>query len=270
MIRLRPLLLGALAVAALVLAGCGSGSSSSTAGGSTVPTTTDLDRTSYISQSVEGHDLVAGTHLRLTFEGDTMSANAGCNGMFGPYAVADGRLAWTGGVGGTLMGCPDDLAKQDQWVQTWLQAGADASLDGDTLTLASDGVTVVLKTEVPAEAATLFGRSWTVTELQTPNSATAIPAGVRTPTLEVGTDGTVHFDTGCNRGNATVTSHGDTLTFGPVMMTKMACGKDATMVEQAVLHALEGTVTVVVDGDAATLDNGTHGLQVQLGAHSGS
>lgn len=267
--RLRPLPLSALALAALVLAGCGSGSSSSTAGGSTVPTAADLDTTSYLSTSVDGHDLVPGTHIRLSFEHDSMSANAGCNSMFGPYVVEDGRLAWSGSVGSTLMGCPDDLMKQDQWLQTWLQAGADATLDGDTLTLTSDGVTLQLQTEAPADAATLFGRTWTVTDLTTPNTATAIPDGVRTPTLEVATDGTVHLDTGCNRGNTTVTSHGDTLEFSPVMMTKMACPGAASDVEQAVLQALEGQVTVTVEGDTATLDNGEHGLMVRLGPHQG-
>jgi heat shock protein HslJ len=268
--RLRPLPFSALALVTLVLAGCGSGSSSSTAGGSTVPTAADLDHTSYISTSIEGHDLVAGTHVSLSFENDSMSANAGCNGMFGPYAVESGRLAWTGSVGSTQMGCPDDLMKQDQWLQTWLQAGADATLDGDTLTLISDGVTLHLQTEKPADAASLLGRTWTVTDLTTPNTATAIPPGVRTPTLEVAADGTVHVDTGCNRGNTTVKAAGDTLEFGPVMMTKMACPGAASDVEQAVLQALEGTVTVTVDGDMATLDNGQHGLMVQLGAPTGS
>jgi heat shock protein HslJ len=270
MIRLRPLPFSALALAALVLAGCDSGSSSSTGGGSSVPTSADLDGTSYVSQSVEGHDLVEGTHLQLSFDGDSMSASAGCNNMFGPYAVTDGTLAWTGPVGSTLIGCPDDQAKQDQWVQTWLQAGADATLDGDTLTLASAGVTIVLKADAPADAASLFGRTWTVTDLLTPSSASAIPAGVRTPKLEVAEDGTVHLDTGCNRGNTTVEAQGDTLTFGPVMTTKMACEKDAAAVEQAVLQALDGTVTVTIEGDTATLDNGSHGLRVELGPHTGS
>ncbi len=257
----------ALVLATLVLAGCG-GSSSGTADGSTEVTAADLDNTSYLSAGVEGHDLVPGTRIRLSFENDGMAADAGCNGMFGPYAVKDGVLSWSAGVGSTQVGCPDDLMKQDQWLQTWLQAGADATLDGDTLTLSSDGVTMHLEPEVPAQAATLFGRTWTVTDLTTPSSATAIPEGVRTPTLEVAVDGTVHLDTGCNRGNTTVEAHGDTLEFGPVMTTKMACPDDAAEVEQAVLQALEGTVTVIVDGDTATLDNGEHGLMVTLGPHT--
>jgi len=270
MIRLRPVPSGALLVGALLLAGCGSGTSSSTGGGSSAPTSADLDGTSYVSQSVEGHDLVAGTHLQLSFDGDTMSASAGCNSMVGPYAVTDGTLAWTGEVASTLIGCPDDRAKQDQWVQSWLQAGADATLDGDQLTLTSDGVTIALQPEAPADAETLLGRTWTVTELLTPSSAGAIPAGVRTPTLEVASDGSVHVDTGCNRGNTTVQAKGDTLSFGPVMTTKMACEKDAAAVEHAVLQALEGTVTVTIEGDTATLDNGTHGLRVELGPHVAS
>ena len=263
--RLHPLPFSALVLVTLVLAGCGSGSSSSTAGGSTVPTAADLDQTSYVSTSIEGHDLVPGTHIRLTFENTSLSANAGCNGMFGPYAVKDGVLAWSGNVSSTLMGCPDDLMKQDQWLQTWLQAGADATQAGDAQTHTTHGVTLHQQTEAPADAASLLGRTWTVTDLTTPNTATAIPDGVRTPTFEVGTDGTVHLDTGCNRGNTTVKADGDTLEFAPVLKTTMACPGAASDVEQAVLQALEGTVTVTVDGDTATLDNGEHGLMVELG-----
>lgn len=257
-------------LAALLLAGCGSGSSSTTAGGSTVPTAADLDGTAYVSTSVEGRDLASGTEVRLEFHDGTMNGGAGCNSMFGPYAVQDGTLSWTQGPAMTQMACPEPLMQQDQWLADWLGAGADATLDGDTLTLSSQGVTVQLEPEAPADASSLLGRTWTVTDLTTPNTASAIPDGVRTPTFEVGADGTVHLDTGCNHGSTTVTADGDVLTFAPVAMTRMACPDAAGDVEQAVLQALEGDVTVVIDGDMATLDNGHHGLMVQLGPQGGS
>jgi heat shock protein HslJ len=270
MTRVRPLPFSALALATLVLAGCGSGSSSTAAGGSAVPTAADLDGTAYVSTSVKGHDLVPDSHVRLDFQAGNLSANAGCNSLFGPYDVQDGRLSWTHSPAMTQMACPDALMQQDQWLAGWLGAGADAALDGDTLTLTSSGVTMTLQTEAPADASALLGRTWTVTDLTTPNSASAIPQGVRTPTFEVAADGTVALDTGCNRGHTTVTADGDTLTFAPVATTKMACPGPATQVEQAVLQALDGKVTVTIDGDVATLDNGQHGLMVKLGPQTGS
>ena len=72
-------------------------------------TTADLDGSTFESTSVEGHDLVPGSTVRLTFENGSLSANAGCNTMSSSYAVTDGRLAWTGHPMSTMMGCPDDL-----------------------------------------------------------------------------------------------------------------------------------------------------------------
>src|SRR3954470_7514430 len=80
----------------LLVTACGGGSSSS-AGDvpGSAPTKADLDGSAFASTSVEGHDLVAGSTVRLTFEDGSLSANAGCNTMTGSYDVTDGRLAWT-------------------------------------------------------------------------------------------------------------------------------------------------------------------------------
>lgn len=267
--RLRAARVGPLVLATLLLVGCGGGSSS-TVGSGSAPTTADLDGTVYVSSSVEGHDLVPGSHLRLEFHDGTMNGSAGCNTLTGPYDVQGGRLSWTQAPAMTMMACREPLMQQDQWLSDWLRTGADATLDGDVLTVTSGGVTVRLQPEAPADASTLLGRTWKVIELTTPTSAATIPPGVRTPTFEVAADGTVLLDTGCNRGHTTVTADGDTLRFGPVMTTKMACPSAAADVEQAVLQALQGDVTVANAGDTATLDNGHHGLVVRLGPHTGS
>lgn len=261
-----------LLLVAVVLTACGGGgTSSSTADdpGSGVLTADDLDGTTYLSASVDGHDLVSGSRIVLTFEHGRMLARAGCNSMTGPYGVTDGRLAWTSGPATTQIGCPQDLMRQDQWLADLLTGGVDATLDGDTLTLVSSDVTLHLERERPADASALFGHTLTVTDLTTPNTSTAIPEGVRTPTLEIAADGTVSLDTGCNRGSTTATADGDVLTFEPPATTKMACTPPAGAVEQAVLQALDGRVTVTIDGTTATLGNGSHGLGVTLGPSQG-
>jgi heat shock protein HslJ len=254
-----------LLVTSVLVTACGGGSSSTTATGGGAPTPDDLDGTTYVSSSVEGHDLAEGTHLRLEFADGRMSANAGCNTMSGELAVRAGRLSWTGAPATTMMGCPQELMDQDQWLSRLLVDGVDATLDGRTLTLSDGDVTIRLEPKAPADASSLFGRTWTVTDLTTPHSAAAIPEGVRTPTLQVAEDGSVVLDTGCNRGHTQATADGDVLTFAPVALTKMACPGPATQVEHSVLQALEGRVTVSIHGDTATLDNGHHGMVVSLG-----
>jgi len=270
MAPLRPVPASALLLVAAVLTACGGGSSSGTATDPAgVLTADDLGGTAYLSASVDGHDVVAGSRIRLSFEDGRMAADAGCNSMAGTYDVTDGRLAWTSDPASTQIGCPEELMLQDQWLANLLTAGVDASLDGDSLTLSSGDVTIHLQRETPAEAATLFGHTLTVTELTTPNTSTALPDGVRSPTLEIAPDGTVSLDTGCNRGRSKATAAGDVLRFEPPGTTKMACTPPAGAVEQAVLQALEGPVTVTVDGSTATLSNGRHGLVVDVGPRQG-
>ena len=118
-------ILTVLAVGLLVTA-CGGDSDSSASDGSSssqsTVTAADLDGSTFQSTSVEGHDLVAGSDVRLTFEDGSLSANAGCNTMSSSYDVTDGRLAWTGPPMATMMGCPDDLMNQDTWLSDLLQA----------------------------------------------------------------------------------------------------------------------------------------------------
>jgi heat shock protein HslJ len=60
-------------------------------------TNDDLDGTTCVSAGVDGHEVVAGTRSRVTFQDGRMVANAGCNSMTGPYDVTGGPLAWTTG-----------------------------------------------------------------------------------------------------------------------------------------------------------------------------
>jgi heat shock protein HslJ len=252
-----------LLTVALLVAACGSSGSSSPSGSGSsgsAPTAADLDGHTFTSTAVDGHDLVAGSSVRLTFEHGSMSANAGCNTMSSSYDVSDGTLAWTGHPMATMMGCSEDLMKQDTWLSGFLEQGAAATLDGDDLTLSGGDVTMHLQRKQAEPASALMGRTWTVTELVSGSSVSSVPSGVEAPTLEIADDGSTHVFTGCNRGNTTVTADGATATFSPVATTKMACPPPASEVEQAVLRVLDGQVDVTVDGTTATLTNGEHGL----------
>jgi heat shock protein HslJ len=139
----------AVLAAALLLTACGSGSSG-TGGEAGVLTSDDLDRTAYVSTHVDGHDLVPGTHLRLTFQDGRLGASTGCNSISGPYSVTGGRLSWTEGPAMTEMGCAPERMDQDQWLVGLLTGGVDATLDGDALTLTTGDVTIRLRPEPPA------------------------------------------------------------------------------------------------------------------------
>jgi heat shock protein HslJ len=61
-------------------------------------------------------------------------------------------------------------------------------------------------------------------------------------------------------GGGPVEVTADTLTFGPIATTKMACEAGPASVESAVLGVLAGTVDYTIDADALTLGSGINGL----------
>jgi heat shock protein HslJ len=109
--------------------------------GSSDVTSADLDGLTFASTDVEGYSLVDGTTIMLTFDGENIAANAGCNGMNGAFSIEDGTLS-TGELATTMMACEEPLMRQDDWLAAFLADGAAISLDGDELTLASDDVTL--------------------------------------------------------------------------------------------------------------------------------
>ena len=128
--------IGLLGLTVALLGGCGSVED---------PLADRVDGRTYVSASVEGHDLVAGSTITLTFEGEDLAARAGCNTMRGGWTDGDGEeVRWTSPPASTLMACEPALMDQDTWLAGLLTDGMDV-VDGDAdLTLTSGDVTIAL------------------------------------------------------------------------------------------------------------------------------
>lgn len=225
-----------------------------------------LDGRSFTGTDVVGHALVDGTAVTLTFEDGRLSTNAGCNTSSGAYRIDDGVLLLEGDQATTLIGCEAALEAQDRWLGQFLADGPAVELVDDQLTLTSaDGgdVTMTL-TSGSADQARLVGPTWRLNSIIEGETASSVPAGVEQPTLRIGEDGMAELFTGCNRGGAaagtTMTEErGELLTFGPIRLTKMACGEDAMALEATVLAVLESdpAMTITADGLVLTAPDGT-------------
>ena len=91
------------------------------------------------------------------------------------------------------------------------------------------------------------GPTWVVDTLLEGDLATSIPAGVDAPTL-LFEAGTLSVNTGCNTGRGSYTVDGETVTFGPIGLTRMACTDPAaSAIEPHVMAVLEGTATVAIE-----------------------
>ncbi len=212
----------------------------------------------FLSIAVDGHGLVPGSQVRLSFEGGQLGISAGCNSMSGGYTIEDGHLL-IGNLATTEMACDAALMQQDQWLAAFLD-GATLSLDGETLTLANDGATVTLADRhVTDSDRPVDGTTWVLDSLIVGGDAVAsIPAGVRASITIA--DGQVRVETGCNTGTGTVAVSDGALAFGPLALTKMACGADAMSVEQAMLDALTREATYTIDAGTLTVRSGANGL----------
>ena len=92
---------------------------------------------------------------------------------------------------------------------------------------------------------TLAGTSWTLTDLDRGGvTGTA-------PTLEL-TETDVSGTGGCNTFNGIYTTDGDTISFGPLASTMMACEPSIMEQETVYLAALDGATAYTVDGDTLT------------------
>lgn len=213
-----------------------------------------------MSTTVTGHELVAGSQVGLSFEGDQLRASGGCNSMSGPFAL-DGRTLEVSGMASTMMGCEPDLMAQDEWLSEFLTRGPIVELDADTLTLGAGAVAITLVDETVADPARpLVGTMWSLDGIIAAPAVASVPTDVEPPTLQIGEDGQAAVFAGCNRGGAAVEIVDSSVTFGPMRMTRMACPGPAQAVETAVLAVLTDEVTFSIEGSQLTLTKGDQGL----------
>lgn len=194
--------------------------------------------------------LVGGTTVVLKFTDDgRLLAGAGCNTMSAPVTLTGAKLA-VDDLATTELGCDPARHQQDEWLAGLLQGTPSWRLDGANLVLTSPDTEIVLASE---SAVPLIGTRWTVDALVTGETAASVPRGV-TATL-VFEDGTVTISTGCNTGSSHYRMSGSTLGFEAPVLTKRACGPEATEVEQAVVAVLNGDVSYRIDSAALALTN---------------
>lgn len=207
--------------------------------------------------------LVAGTRIRLDFRDKDLGASVGCNSIGGTYRIDDGRLVFTGGSM-TEMGCDQDRAAQDTWLNALLSAGPTVRVNGDELILESGSIVVrLLDRKVVEPDLTIAGRTWTVESIISGDAVSNVPGGA-SATLSFNTDGTVTVDTGCNQGSARWIARGTGIDFADLGLTKKACDGAGAQLEAAVVGVLRvGSVPASIDGSVLTLQAGSQGLQLR-------
>jgi heat shock protein HslJ len=216
-----------------------------------------VDGKTYLSTAIKGATLVPGTQIRLTFKDGNLSASGGCNSMGGRYSITGGRLV-AAQLLMTEMGCDEPRMRQDAWLAQLLGA-ATVALTGETLTVGDGTIELTLMDrEVASPDKPIDGTRWILDGIVSGDTASSVPAGV-TASLRLGGGG-VEVEAGCNTGAGTVGVTVDTLTVGPIALTKMACAPAAMSVERAFTAVLTGSVSYSIDADVLTIGSGARGL----------
>lgn len=215
------------------------------------PAGPELAGREFWSTAIQGRALVPGTRVALTFDQDgTLGAGAGCNSMGGTWSL-DGTTLRVEIGQMTEMGCPDERFDQDDWLIDWLASGLRATTEADGLILEGAGVTMSLLDRRLADPdRPLEGTTWVLNGLEQgvgeAGVVSSVPSGVRATLVLDGDRLTV--DTGCNTGVASASVDGDTLTIGPLALTRRGCEQDAAEVERMMTGVLQGAVRVEVEG----------------------
>ncbi len=261
----RVLLVAVIGVGSL-LTGCAS-TAASRAGGatseavrtssvwslSTLSATAPALSGSWVSSSLVGHDLVPGSVISVTFDGDRLLINAGCNAISGGHTVEAGRLT-VDGLTQTEMGCAQALMDQDNWLVTFLSQRPDLSVEGNTLTLSGRGVvaeSIVFAPKPVPPNSPLRDTTWLLTTISTADVASNVPAGVQ-PTISISGD-TISMYAGCNGFRGPVVISDTALTVTEMTGTTMACDDQREAMEKVLKDAFTGTVAYILGGNQLTI-----------------
>jgi heat shock protein HslJ len=220
-------------------------------------TTGTLAGTEWVLSTLNGNPPVAGTEITLDFgEDGSISGTDGCNRFMGSY-TQNGTSLTFGPLASTMMACPDDISNQAKTFSDALGVTQSFSTADGSLSLIHTGnaaIATFAPAKTEAAAGTLAGTQWVLSTLggNTPLADTQV-------TLNFGEDGRVSGSDGCNRFTGAYTESGESLTFGPLATTMMACPENITV--QATLFgvALQSTQSFTMTENELALmrNNGT-------------
>jgi heat shock protein HslJ len=259
---MRRMLIGAAVL--LMVTGCGDET------GATAGTDGGPDGRTFLSESIiEGgapRELVDGTRIRLEFTDDgRIVANAGCNTLFSDVSIGD-RTLDVGLVGGTEMGCDEDLHDQDTWLAAFLESDPEWALDGDRLTLTSGTIEMVLLDRMEADPdRPLEGTRWVVDTIITGDAASSMFAGTEDLAWLMIDGDRFTASSGCRDVDGSVAVDDDRLRFSDAVQTDPICPPELEEVDTVLLTILTGDVDFEITANRLRLD---HPDGVGLGLHA--
>lgn len=250
---LKRALVVVLLTALAALSGCGDGGGRRDPDAGVDP---GLEPVTYVVTGVtvdgERHPLVEGTEVRIRFADARITLTAGCNTMSGTYTLEQTRLT-VEPLAMTDMGCDQSRMDQDSWLAGLFEKPVQLNTGAEPTIVSASTVLAMADLDTVHPDKPLLGTRWLLTSIGSggaDGSVSSVPAGTQA-FIQIDA-GRIALKDGCNQGSGTVEVAGDSLTFGPIATTKMAC-PDTAEVERAFAEVLAGTATYSIEEDRLTL-----------------
>lgn len=202
-------------------------------------------------------ELVEGSRVTMTIEGDEIGGTAACNHYGGTFEL-DGTTISIGALSMTEMACEEPLMAIEA---AFMAAVADVDTVARSAgTLTFRGPATVLEFELlpPIEDAAIVGTTWMLDSIISGDAVSSV-MGERA-TLELGDDGTIAGSTGCRSFSGAYVISGDEIQVPQLVTDDRACTNDLAAQDDHVLAVIGDGFTATVAGTRLTLMDGTDGL----------
>jgi len=188
--------------------------------------------------------------VTLIIDGSQVSGTSACNGYGGAIVVESGEVRF-GDMGMTMMGCAEPAASIETAYHAALARIRVASMDGDALVLAGDGVSLRFETIPPVPTAELIETLWMLDTLIADGVASSV--GGEQATLRIASDLSFEGSTGCRSFSGRLIETGGELTATDMTMTDQACPPELADQDGHVTSVLGDGFSATIDGDRLTL-----------------
>lgn len=207
---------------------------------------------SYIDADGNMQPAFADAPATLVFQDGKFIGDTHCNSVAGTYEINGDSITTQLGPS-TLRACEPDIASQEAGMQYGMSHAASFRIEDGKLTL-MDADGNVLLTFVEQPAPDLTGSSWQLISFNNGNGMESNQA-TQNITVTFGEDGNVSGNAGCNNFSGSYTVDGDSLSVGPLAVTRKMCVEPEGVMEteQAFLNNLSNAASFTVMGDTLTL-----------------